>query len=1078
MKLLATTILVLLCTLLCSAQTDQTITFDALPAKTLGDTPFTISATASSALPVTFSSTNTEVAIISGNTVTITGIGITMIKASQSGNGGFNPAPGVSQMLTIKNVTQTPAEQGQLWGISAGAGSEKVGVLFKTNGDGTGYVTVKEFEVDGSGCFPGLNAKLVQVNGKFYGLTPKGGQKNAGVLFEFDPANGNYSRKIDIASIDGRIPVGKLVELNGKLYGATSNGGGFQDRGVIFEFDPVSATITKKLDIPAGVGSMPAGGMSLSATGKLYGMTRYGSINSSAYGGVYEYDPLTNTMTGRANGMDNADGYLPTSLTLAANGKFYGITSLGGSAAQTGVLFEFDPATNTYTKKYTFVAGAGAGTVGQWPTGELTAASNGKLYGMTSTGGANNRGVVFRYDPGATTVDIELSFLSDNGSPWGSLTEGEDGMLYGMDGGDGVVNNPGAIFRFDPDVHVYELRYSFNQQRGSNPQGAVTIVNGKLYGLTSRGGAGNAGVLFEFNIASGVYTKKYEFLYAPEGARPSGAPVQASNGKLYGTTSEGGAENSGILYEYDIVAETFTKRADFARLTSGATPLGKLTLGVNGKLYGMTSLGGSINNGTLFEFDPTTNTLQKKLDFASAATGYSPTGSLVVSGDGKLWGMAPRGGNANSYGLIFEYNPENNQLTGKYDFDGIHGSSPYGTLLPLNGKFYGITATNGLIASGVIFEFNPLGGIYTVKGELSSTLGQTSYGSVTAAGNKLYAITSSGGASDGSIVELNLDNGALVKKIDLTHTNGGRSKGDLLLAANGKLYGMGFLNVNSAQAALFEFDPSTGVHTIKKEFPGAYDAANGELYSSVMQIQKAIRKDQTLTFSPIPDKKMGDPSFVLTASATSALPIQFLSSSDKVTISGNNQAILAKPGSVTITAVQPGDADYHAAQVQHTFCVIPAKPTITMSGENTEELVLTSDNAAGNQWYLNDEPIVGATSQSFSPVEAGIYKVKISIDGCTGEMSDGLPLIVTGLPEIQKPNIAIFPNPAENKLFVKLPSGEENKIMIMHSDGTSSMEYTASGPVLEINVRDYTPGIYLLRISNKKGSATQKFIKR
>ncbi|HMD79813.1 MAG TPA: hypothetical protein VKE92_00815, partial [Anaerolineales bacterium] len=86
---------------------NQTITFSALAAKTFGDAPFSLTATASSGLAVSYNSSNTAVATVSGSTVTIVGAGTTTITASQSGNSGFNPAPDVQQTLTVNKANQT-----------------------------------------------------------------------------------------------------------------------------------------------------------------------------------------------------------------------------------------------------------------------------------------------------------------------------------------------------------------------------------------------------------------------------------------------------------------------------------------------------------------------------------------------------------------------------------------------------------------------------------------------------------------------------------------------------------------------------------------------------------------------------------------------------------------------------------------------------------------------------------------------------------------------------------------------------------------------------------------------------------
>ena len=82
-------------------QISQTITFAALPGKSVGEGPFSLAATSSSGLPVSYSSSNPGVATVSGNTVTITGAGSTTITASQGGNATYLPASSVAQTLSV-----------------------------------------------------------------------------------------------------------------------------------------------------------------------------------------------------------------------------------------------------------------------------------------------------------------------------------------------------------------------------------------------------------------------------------------------------------------------------------------------------------------------------------------------------------------------------------------------------------------------------------------------------------------------------------------------------------------------------------------------------------------------------------------------------------------------------------------------------------------------------------------------------------------------------------------------------------------------------------------------------------------
>ena len=85
----------------------QTITFDALAAVTFGGADFDPGATASSGLPVNYSSSDASVASVAGSTVTIEGVGTTVIIASQAGDADYTAAPNIAQNLVVNQADQT-----------------------------------------------------------------------------------------------------------------------------------------------------------------------------------------------------------------------------------------------------------------------------------------------------------------------------------------------------------------------------------------------------------------------------------------------------------------------------------------------------------------------------------------------------------------------------------------------------------------------------------------------------------------------------------------------------------------------------------------------------------------------------------------------------------------------------------------------------------------------------------------------------------------------------------------------------------------------------------------------------------
>ncbi|MDQ1475116.1 MAG: large repetitive protein, partial [Actinomycetota bacterium] len=90
-----------------SGQGAQTITFSPIADATLAQSPLVASATASSGLPVSFSSLTTAVCTVSGASVTLLTPGTCTIQADQAGNGSFNPAPSVQRSFTVSKSNQT-----------------------------------------------------------------------------------------------------------------------------------------------------------------------------------------------------------------------------------------------------------------------------------------------------------------------------------------------------------------------------------------------------------------------------------------------------------------------------------------------------------------------------------------------------------------------------------------------------------------------------------------------------------------------------------------------------------------------------------------------------------------------------------------------------------------------------------------------------------------------------------------------------------------------------------------------------------------------------------------------------------
>ena len=672
---------------------------------------------------------------------------------------------------------------------------------------------------------------------QLWGMTWWGGANGLGTIFKTDASGNNQSVEQSFVYYnEGKSPLyTNLVQASdGKLYGMTQAGGA-NNMGVLFQYDPITSVYIKKLDFAGTTnGSNPYGSLMQATDGKLYGMTYGGGANGK--GVLFQFNPATSVYIKKLDFAGTSNGRYPHgSLMQATDGKLYGMTSAGG-ANDNGVLFQFDPSTSVYTKKLDF-----AGTSnGDTPYGSLIQATDGKLYGMTSSGGTHYSGVLFQFDPATSVYVKKLDFeQTTNGSYLsGSLVQASDGTLYGMTYGGGA-NNLGVLFQFDLTTSIYTKKLDFSgTTNGSNPYGSLMkATDGKLYGMTSAGGANGQGVLFQFDPTTSVCSKKLDFAGITNGSYPAGSLIQATDGKLYGMTSAGGANNNGVLFQFDPTSSGYVKMADFNSPIKGSYPTGSLMQATDGKLYGMTNHGGANDIGVLFQYDPLISVYTRKLDFAGNSNGSYPRGSLIQATDGKLYGMTNQGG-VNDLGVLFQFDPATSVYVKKLDFAGTtNGSSPQGSLIQAtDGKLYGMTGAGGANDLGVLFQFDPATSAYVKKFDFDFTNGSSPTGSLMqATDGKLYGMTYGGGPNGwGVLFQFDPTTSIYTKKLDFAGISNGRyPKGSLMQATDGKLYGMTYYGGANTMGVLFQFNPTTSVYVKKLDFAGT---TNGSYpYASLMQ---------------------------------------------------------------------------------------------------------------------------------------------------------------------------------------------------------------------------------------------------
>jgi uncharacterized repeat protein (TIGR03803 family) len=385
--------------------------------------------------------------------------------------------------------------------------------------------------------------------------------------FVFSARSGEVIHRF--AGADGAFPTaGLILDSAGNLYG-TAQEGGIHIKcsegvgcGTAFKLSPTptgweETTLYRFCALTnCADGSDPSGALIFDSAGNLYGTTSKGGPSEN--GAVFELSPNADgswaetVLYGFTGGNDGA---VPVgSLTFDSLGNLYG-TAMGGGSNGLGVVFELTPqsgGTWQFTGLYTFTGRADGGE----PVGGLIFDSSGNLYGVGGAGSPGG-GVVFELIPSVNGTWTE-SALGVTSQASGSLVFDASGNLYGTDYEGGSY---GDVFELSPStnsVWTKTVLYSFTggHDGGWPLAGVIFDGSGNLHGTASVGGGGacrgtiGCGVAFELQrVAQGWKEDALASPNAQDGFLPQAGLVLDSAGNLFGTASEGGTNNYGVVFE-------------------------------------------------------------------------------------------------------------------------------------------------------------------------------------------------------------------------------------------------------------------------------------------------------------------------------------------------------------------------------------------------------------------------------------------------------------------------------------------------------------------------------------------------
>ena len=600
-------------------------------------------------------------------------------------------------------------------------------------------------------------------------------------------------------------PQSRLLQAaDGNFYGTSFSGGdggslNGTGLGCIFRATP-AGILTNMVSFYGANGGNPMGGLVQGVDGALYGTTQIGGSNNQ--GTVFRY-VIGGALTTLYSFDGTAHGATPqTALAFGSDGALYGTTYNGGSNSYGGV---FRVTTNgALTLLYSF------GATNPYPNTALCLGSDNNFYGATTYGPANGAsyytaGTLFSITPSGTFTQLVGLTNTIGSNPGNTFTLGADGAIYGTLQGGGT-GGAGTAFRLTTGGTFNVLaNFSYGSTGGAARGGLTLLAGTNFYGTAYSGGSGY-GTVFKLGVNVNNYSNSVVqlvdlFNAVTNGADPIGGLVLATDGKFYGVTPDGGTVNGGMFYSVPVNGPITPLAA--LNTSSGAGSESQLIMGPGGVFYGTTYYGGPSDAGTVFRI--TTNgsyTLLTTLGNASGS-GKNPLAQLCFGTDGALYGSTYDSGGGN-VGTLFRLTTNGSFQTIYTLTNSVTGGSPYGGMaLGPDGLLYGTLQYGGTNSGqGTVFRLTLVGTNYVLNDLVvfNGTNGANPQGTLLNGGDGfMYGTTSAGGTNgNGTIFRINT-NGVFNTVATFMLTNGYQPYGGLVRGPDGAFYGGGYGNFSSSR---------------------------------------------------------------------------------------------------------------------------------------------------------------------------------------------------------------------------------------------------------------------------------------
>jgi uncharacterized repeat protein (TIGR03803 family) len=772
---------------------------------------------------------------------------------------------------------------GNLYGTTSSTSSDIGGTVYElmNHGDGT-YSPITTLAT-----FDGINQQsavglTIDGTGDIFGVSDGDGPTGNGTVFEVVAGSGVVSQIAPFDNANGSDPNPALVlDTAGDLFGTTRSGGLFNG-GTAFEIVAGTGTISTLETFGAGGSTLvnPAFGLASDGTGTLFGVTvPQATAGPETLFALTPNDAVT-TLT------------VTSDVTTPVSGQSVDLTATVGSPDATGTVTFFDGGTvlgstpvdagqailtmSFLAGKYTITAmysgdaqnpqatggalevkvaqdTAELDVIGEFSTSPVYLGESGELIALVQAdypGAGTPTGTITLYDNASPIATLALNF-GEVEIPYTAQSAGMHQITITYSGDSEFVSGQQSDVGFDVSPLIYSTTTLTSSASTVLPGQSVTLTatvaaaidtNGVPTGSVtffdggtaigdaplSPGGVATVTVALPTGFADltagyspskiwsastspgvGVLTTSYtvsvvdSFFGASTGTGPVGTPAVDAKGNLFGTTTYGGDIGDGTVYELARGASVPTTLASFEG-EDGAYPYAGLVMDAQGDLFGTTSSGGLLGNGTVFEIVRGSDEITVLASFNDPGDGTS-FASLAIDPAGDVFGVFPTGGDSGN-GAVFEVPSGSGEVIVLASFEGDNGNSPNGVTLDSKGNLYGTTIQGGTNGAGTLFEIADGSQAITTLASFGDDNGSYPLGTVTIDGRgDLFGTTDSGGLyQEGTVFEVAQGTDTLTTLASFGPDDSDGPAGPLAIDAQGDLFGIAGGLVDNSYGAAFE----------------------------------------------------------------------------------------------------------------------------------------------------------------------------------------------------------------------------------------------------------------------------------